>query len=212
MTSKQLDYVFKYRFNINPTNATWSERAKDDRIDCCFNGYSNELTYTDSCARNEERIRKGQNYLITYNGIVVNDARRRGSDHSVRVWCPDCSTYVNSDFEYQIGLGNWGKCCCIAELCALTGIGILFLPFSFISLCMNCIGKCHRDPSFDRLSVKQINNRRSIKNHSTVTDQKLTRSITIAETLENANQVTEWLKENTTWSYKRPYETEAGTK
>ncbi|RNA03897.1 hypothetical protein BpHYR1_009674 [Brachionus plicatilis] len=39
------------------------------------------------------------------------------------------------------------------------------------------IEKCHRDPSFDRISVKQINNRRSIKNHSTVTDQKLTRSI-----------------------------------
>ncbi|RNA13034.1 hypothetical protein BpHYR1_010167 [Brachionus plicatilis] len=39
--------------------------------------------------------------------------------------------------------------------------------------------KCHRDPSFDRISIKQINNRRSIKNHSSLTDQKLTRSITL---------------------------------
>ncbi|RNA28058.1 hypothetical protein BpHYR1_049213 [Brachionus plicatilis] len=36
------------------------------------------------------------------------------------------------------------------------------------------IEKCHRDPSFDRTTVKQINN------HSIVTDQKLTRGITTA--------------------------------
>ncbi|RNA03426.1 hypothetical protein BpHYR1_033449 [Brachionus plicatilis] len=50
--------------------------------------------------------------------------------------------------------------------------------YNFAIFISKSIEKCHRDPSFDRTTVKQINNRRLIKNHSTATDQKLMRGIT----------------------------------